>query len=55
MKLLKTSSLILLVILFISCNNTVNGQVPKTVKTAFKNKYPSEKKSELGKRFTWKF
>ena len=43
MKLLKASSLLLLVILFISCNNTVNGQVPKTVKTAFKNKYPSEK------------
>ena len=43
MKLLKTSSVFLLVILLISCNNTVKGQVPKTVKTAFKNKYPSEK------------
>lgn len=43
MKLLKTSSVFLLVILLISCNNTVNGQVPKAVKTAFKNKYPSEK------------
>ena len=44
MKLLRTSSVFLLVILLISCNNTAKGQVPKTVKTAFKNKYPSEKK-----------